>query len=32
MPDLPMVDAHHHLWDRQSGRYLAPEFRPAAAP
>lgn len=26
MPDLPMVDAHHHLWDRQSGRYLAPEF------
>jgi L-fuconolactonase len=21
-----MVDAHHHLWDRQSGRYLAPEF------
>ncbi|AJW95489.1 amidohydrolase family protein [Burkholderia gladioli] len=26
-PDLPIVDAHHHLWDRQSGRYLAHEFR-----
>ncbi|RKE34704.1 putative TIM-barrel fold metal-dependent hydrolase [Paraburkholderia sp. BL23I1N1] len=22
----PIVDAHHHLWDRQSGRYLAHEF------
>ncbi|MGN4072351.1 amidohydrolase family protein, partial [Burkholderia gladioli] len=26
-PDLPIVDAHHHLWDRQSGRYLAHEFQ-----
>ncbi|WP_347557364.1 amidohydrolase family protein [Robbsia sp. KACC 23696] len=26
-PDLPIVDAHHHLWDRQSGRYLFHEFR-----
>ncbi|AJZ62061.1 amidohydrolase family protein [Paraburkholderia fungorum] len=26
-PDLPIVDAHHHLWDRQTGRYLADEFR-----
>ncbi|MCZ4061040.1 hypothetical protein O3W44_21050 [Pantoea sp. LMR881] len=26
MPELPIVDAHHHLWDRQSGVYLAPEF------
>jgi predicted TIM-barrel fold metal-dependent hydrolase len=25
-PELPMVDAHHHLWDRQTGRYLADEF------
>lgn len=25
-PDWPVVDAHHHLWDRQSGRYLAHEF------
>lgn len=25
-PELPIVDAHHHLWDRQSGRYLAEEF------
>ncbi|MET7244413.1 amidohydrolase family protein [Methylobacterium sp. EM32] len=21
-PDLPIVDAHHHLWDRPEGRYL----------
>ncbi|MGF6291457.1 amidohydrolase family protein [Paraburkholderia youngii] len=26
-PALAIVDAHHHLWDRQSGRYLADEFR-----
>jgi len=26
LPELPIVDAHHHLWDRQSGRYLAHEF------
>ncbi|MBN3756265.1 amidohydrolase family protein [Paraburkholderia sp. Tr-20389] len=25
-PSLAIVDAHHHLWDRQSGRYLADEF------
>jgi len=25
-PELPIVDAHHHLWDRQSGRYLADEI------
>ncbi|BCG04248.1 amidohydrolase (plasmid) [Paraburkholderia sp. PGU19] len=25
-PALAIVDAHHHLWDRQSGRYLADEF------
>ncbi|MFX1765523.1 amidohydrolase family protein [Paraburkholderia sp. A1RI-2L] len=25
-PELPIVDAHHHLWDRQTGRYLADEF------
>ncbi|MEC5409239.1 amidohydrolase family protein [Paraburkholderia sp. MPAMCS5] len=25
-PELPIVDAHHHLWDRQTGRYLAEEF------
>lgn len=25
-PDLAIVDAHHHLWDRQSGRYLTDEF------
>jgi L-fuconolactonase len=25
-PEWPIVDAHHHLWDRQSGRYLAHEF------
>ncbi|OON42199.1 amidohydrolase [Izhakiella australiensis] len=26
LPQLKVVDAHHHLWDRQSGRYLAHEF------
>ena len=25
-PALAIVDAHHHLWDRQTGRYLAEEF------
>jgi L-fuconolactonase len=25
-PHLPIVDAHHHLWDRPSGRYLYPEL------
>ncbi|KND59133.1 L-fuconolactone hydrolase [Candidatus Burkholderia verschuerenii] len=25
-PELAIVDAHHHLWDRQTGRYLAEEF------
>jgi L-fuconolactonase len=22
LPDLPVVDAHHHLWDREAERYL----------
>jgi L-fuconolactonase len=26
-PDLPIVDAHHHLWERESGRYLLDELR-----
>ena len=26
MPELAIVDAHHHLWDRQSGRYLVHEL------
>ncbi|WP_431270792.1 amidohydrolase family protein [Dankookia sp. P2] len=25
-PDLPIVDAHHHLWHRPDQRYLLPEF------
>jgi L-fuconolactonase len=25
-PDLPIVDPHHHLWDRQGWRYLLPEL------
>lgn len=25
-PDLPIVDTHHHLWDRPDHRYLLPEF------
>ena len=26
-PTLPIVDAHHHLWERASGRYLLDELR-----
>jgi predicted TIM-barrel fold metal-dependent hydrolase len=25
-PDLPIVDAHHHLWDNANGRYLLHEI------
>ena len=25
-PELPIVDAHHHLWDRPGWRYLLDEF------
>src|SRR5947209_9516712 len=25
-PDLPIVDAHHHLWDRPGWRYLLDEL------
>lgn len=25
-PDLPIVDAHHHLWDRPGWRYLFEEY------
>jgi len=25
-PDLPICDAHHHLWDRPNDRYLLEEF------
>lgn len=25
-PDLPICDAHHHLWDRPGSRYLLPEL------
>jgi predicted TIM-barrel fold metal-dependent hydrolase len=25
-PDLPIVDTHHHLWDRNGHRYLLHEF------
>jgi predicted TIM-barrel fold metal-dependent hydrolase len=25
-PELPIVDAHHHLWDRAGSRYLAQEL------
>ncbi|MFA5315908.1 MAG: amidohydrolase family protein [Dehalococcoidales bacterium] len=25
-PDLPICDAHHHLWDRPNDRYLVREF------
>ncbi|MCA0423960.1 MAG: amidohydrolase, partial [Proteobacteria bacterium] len=26
-PDLPIIDPHHHLWDRPEGTYLFPELR-----
>lgn len=26
-PTLPIIDAHHHLWDRPGWRYLLEEFR-----
>jgi L-fuconolactonase len=26
-PDLPIVDAHHHLWERASGRYLLDQLK-----
>ena len=25
-PELPIIDAHHHLWDRPNYRYLFPEL------
>ena len=25
-PDLPIIDTHHHLWDRPQHRYLLDEF------
>jgi L-fuconolactonase len=25
-PDLPIIDAHHHLWDRPGWRYLGEEY------
>ena len=25
-PDLPIIDPHHHLWDRPGARYLLPEL------
>jgi hypothetical protein len=25
-PGQPIVDAHHHLWDRPGDRYLFPEY------
>ncbi|HKX03113.1 MAG TPA: amidohydrolase, partial [Methylomirabilota bacterium] len=25
-PDLPIIDTHHHLWDRGGHRYFLPDF------
>ena len=25
-PDLPIIDAHHHLWDRPGNRYLLDNY------
>src|ERR1700759_4992976 len=27
-PELPIIDTHHHLWDRGGGTYLPPELPP----
>ncbi|MCY4310960.1 MAG: hypothetical protein OXC54_06575, partial [Rhodospirillaceae bacterium] len=26
-PDLPIIDPHHHLWDRSGSRYRTDELR-----
>jgi L-fuconolactonase len=26
-PELPIIDAHHHLWERPSGTYLLPQLK-----
>ena len=26
-PELPIIDAHHHLWERASGVYLLPQLK-----
>jgi predicted TIM-barrel fold metal-dependent hydrolase len=30
-PDLPIIDTHHHLWDRGGHRYFLPDFLADAA-
>jgi predicted TIM-barrel fold metal-dependent hydrolase len=30
-PEVPIIDTHHHLWDRGGHRYLLPEFLADAA-
>jgi L-fuconolactonase len=30
-PDVPIIDTHHHLWDRAGHRYFLPEFLADAA-
>ena len=30
-PELPIIDAHHHLWDRPGSRYMPPDFLADAA-
>src|ERR1700755_2470630 len=25
-PELPIIDTHHHLWDRPGNRYLVPDL------
>ena len=25
-PDLPIINAHHHLWERPGNRYLIDDF------
>ena len=25
-PDIPIIDPHHHLWDRPDGRYMVDDL------
>ena len=31
-PELPIIDPHHHLWQRPDHRYLLDDFSPMFAP
>ena len=31
-PELPIIDTHHHLWDRNGWTYLLPELLATSTP